>query len=108
MVHSLPQGITRQGTEEEWSPSDENIQSLNSKRCKDTLPRETDHPRSSYCAIYTSFMPLQLDTVKGRDSLDIKQYDYSDILSLPIAPLFILFLFLYQMCLETYRNIFIS
>jgi len=103
MVNSLSQGIIRQGAEKEWSSSDENIQSLNSKRCKDTLPWETDHPRSSYCVIYTSFIPLQLGTVKGWDSLDTKHYDHLDILSLPVVPLFTLLLFLYQSCIETYR-----
>lgn len=33
--------------------------------------------------------------MKGQDSLDTKQYDYSDTLFLPLATLFILFLFLY-------------
>lgn len=95
MVNSLSQGIIRQGAQEEWSQSDENIQGLNNKCCKDTLPWQTDHPRSSYRVIYTSFIPLELHTVKGWDSLYTKQYDYSDILSFPIAPVFILFYFFF-------------
>lgn len=89
MVNSLPQGIIRQGAEKEWSGSDENTQSLNSKCCNDTFPWETHHHRSPHYVIYTSFMPLELDTMKGGDNLDTKQYNYSDVLSIPIAPLFI-------------------
>lgn len=97
MVNSLSQGIIRQGAEKEWSGSDENTQSLNSKCCKDTFPSETHHHRSPHYVIYTSFMPLELDTMKGGDNLDSKQYNYSGVLSIPIAPLFI--------CVYVYLNI---